>query len=562
MIQSTQSNLFEITALSAVDTYKLGHVDQLPEGVEYIYSNFTPRFDKHFAGKKNKYYDGKVVIAGIRTMVEFINRLWNETFFKVPLEDIIAEYTDLVAPFVTGEVTTKHVIALHNLGFLPVEIRALDEGLVVNTNIPVLTVCNTVAGFGWVVGFLEDLISAENWKVSTNATTARLYRKIMEAYATKMGVPLWFVNYQGHDFSLRGLGGIVDGSNSGQGHLMYFEGTDNLPAVNRIRKIYGDKYVGCSVSATEHLVSSSSILTSGIEDKQEAEAAFFKRYITEIYPSGICSYVSDTYDYWGFLENVLPEFVDVINARGNDANGMSKVVVRPDSGDPVHVVAGYRIGTPEEIYGKISDYPCSEEWLPEVACYNGRYYFVEYNKDHQGSVYDYDFCKEISMVEAIGTARWLKVVFGSTMNEQGYSVISDRIGIIYGDSITLDICSDILERLDELKIASSCVVFGIGSFTYNFNTRDSFGYAMKGTWCRVSGKDYAIFKDPKTSSSKKSARGLLSVVYDENDELRLFQNRTLEEACFDTELNPVFVNSTVNRRDSFAQVRERALKNL
>ena len=85
---------------------------------------------------------------------------------------------------------------------------------------------------------------------------------------------------------------------------------------------------------------------------------------------------------------------------------------------------------------------------------------------------------------------------------------------------------------------------------------------MKGTWCRVSGKDYAIFKDPKTSSSKKSARGLLSVVYDENNELRLFQNRTLEEACFDTELKPVFVNSTVNRRDSFAQVRERALKNL
>ena len=98
MIQSTQSNIFEITALSAVDTYKLGHVDQLPEGVQHIYSNFTPRFDKHFAGKKNKYYDGKVVVAGIRTMIEFINRLWNETFFKDPLEDVLDEYTDLVAP--------------------------------------------------------------------------------------------------------------------------------------------------------------------------------------------------------------------------------------------------------------------------------------------------------------------------------------------------------------------------------------------------------------------------------------------------------------------------------
>jgi nicotinamide phosphoribosyltransferase len=372
------SNLFEITALSAVDTYKLGHVDQLPEGVQYIYSNFTPRFDKHFAGKNNKYYDGKVVVAGIRTMIEFINRLWNETFFKVPLEDVLDEYTDLVASFVTGKVTTNHIIALHDIGFLPVEIRALDEGRVVNTNIPVLTICNTVAGFGWVVGFLEDLISAENWKVSTNATTARLYRKIMEAYATKMGVPLWFVNYQGHDFSLRGLSGIVDGSNSGQGHLMYFEGTDNLPAVNRIRKIYGDSYVGCSVSATEHLVSSSNILTSGIEDKQEAEAAFFKRYITEIYPSGICSYVSDTYDYWGFIENVLPEFVDVINARGNDANGMSKVVVRPDSGDPVHVVAGYRITTPDRVYNMLSEGHSEVEKLPDVIVCNNDYFIIEY----------------------------------------------------------------------------------------------------------------------------------------------------------------------------------------
>ena len=213
------------------------------------------------------------------------------------------------------------------------------------------------------------------------------------------------------------------------------------------------------LSATEHLVSSSNILTSGIEDKQEAEAAFFKRYITEIYPSGICSYVSDTYDYWGFLENVLPEFVDVIDARGNNANGMSKVVVRPDSGDPVHVVAGYRIASYDdlcEIFGRGEVYySCDVSKLPEVIEQNGEYFIVDYDCDRDGYIMGFDLTEKISMVEAIGTARWLKVIFGSTVNEQGYSVISDRIGIVYGDSITLDICSEILERLDELKIALS-----------------------------------------------------------------------------------------------------------
>lgn len=561
------TNFFKLTALSSVDTYKLGHVDQLPVNTDFIYSNFTPRFNKHFAGNGSEFYDGKIVVAGVRFMIEFINDLWNETFFNRDIEDVIAEYVDLVTPFVTGSPSISHIIQLHQLGYLPLEFRALPEGVVVNPGIPTITVCNTVRGFGWLVGFMEDIISAENWKPSTNATTARVYRKMLDFYAEKMGVPAFFVNYQGHDFSLRGLGGIVDGSNSGQGHLMYFEGTDNLPAANRIRKTYGDSYVGCSVSATEHLVSSSNILTAGITDKQEAEEYFFNRYITEIYPSGICSYVADTYNYWKFLSDVLPKFVDKIMQRGYDANGLSKVVIRPDSGDPVNVVCGYRIVSEFDPYIRecVGNYNFSykKEVLPEVVhTETGEYFMIEYTYDYTGEVYHYERGAQISEVEAIGTVRHLINVFGATVNDNGYLALNDRVGVIYGDSITIEICNEILMRLDDLNIASSAVVFGIGSFTYNFNTRDSLGYAMKGTWCRVDGNDFAIYKDPITSSSKKSAHGLLSVVIDEQNEYRLIQNRTLDQACMDTELRVVFRDSQVLLNESFADVRKRALANV
>lgn len=46
------------------------------------------------------------------------------------------------------------------------------------------------------------------------------------------------------------------------------------------------------------------------------------------------------------------------------------------------------------------------------------------------------------------------------------------MGLIYGDSITLARADEIMRRL-KLVSASSNVVFGVGSFTYQYNTRDT-----------------------------------------------------------------------------------------
>lgn len=112
----------------------------------------------------------------------------------------------------------------------------------------------------------------------------------------------------------------------------------------------------------------------------------------------------------------------------------------------------------------------------------------------------------------MGAVEVLDMIFGSTVNEAGYKVLNQRVGLIYGDSITLDRAQQIMIRLAKKGYASSNVVFGIGSYTYQYLTRDSFGFAIKATAGTVNGEFREIQKDPVTDSgTKKSACGYIRV---------------------------------------------------
>ena len=53
-------------AINYTDGYKTGHREQYPEGTNIVYSNFTPRSDKHAKGS-----DGEgVVVVGIQYMIQ------------------------------------------------------------------------------------------------------------------------------------------------------------------------------------------------------------------------------------------------------------------------------------------------------------------------------------------------------------------------------------------------------------------------------------------------------------------------------------------------------------
>lgn len=159
--------------------------------------------------------------------------------------------------------------------------------------------------------------------------------------------------------------------------------------------------------------------------------------------------------------------------------------------------------------------------------------------------------------EEKGSVEVLWEIFGGTVNAKGYKVLDPHVGLIYGDSITLERANEILRRLEAKGFASSNVVFGVGSFTYQYNTRDTFGFAMKATWGEVNGKGRTIFKEPKTDNGlKRSARGLLRVARDEQGELRLHDEQRWQQEQ-EGELKTRFLDGKLYHRQHFDDIRQR-----
>ena len=135
-------------------------------------------------------------------------------------------------------------------------------------------------------------------------------------------------------------------------------------------------------------------------------------------------------------------------------------------------------------------------------------------------------------------------------------MLNERVGLIYGDSITLERAQSILKGLSAKGFASNNLVFGIGSYTYNYLTRDTFGFAVKATWGQVNGVGRELFKDPVTDSGvKKSAKGLLRVEQAENG-FELFDQQSFEQENMGA-LQTVFENGQLLKECSLDQIRER-----
>ena len=504
---SKYSKMFVPEAVTAIDFYKSGHIFQYPNGSTEVSANFTPRSVKHLNIEKES-YDGKVVVFGLQaTVLYLLVGLFNETFFNVPLEKVLARYKRRMDTSLFTNFDVSHIEALHTLGYLPIRIKALPEGVKVKPGVPVFTIVNTLPDFYWVTNYLESVMSAEVWKKMVNATVASHYRGIFEKYAELTGAPKDFIYWQGHDFSFRGMSGLMDAALNGMAHLTSFFGTDTVPAIDAAEYYYNadaDKeIVGGSVPATEHSV----MCMGGMDD----ERATFKRLVTEIYPADIVSIVSDTWDFWNVINVTAPSLKSEIMSRKSNSPYMpsGKVVFRPDSGDPVKIICG----DPDAPEG-------SNEWK--------------------------------------GAVRILDEHFGHTLTEKGYKVLDSHVGLIYGDSITPKRATQILKNLVAMGYASCNCVFGIGSYTYNYSTRDSIGAAMKSTSGVVNGERRAIFKDPKTDNGvKKSARGLLRVEIVDG-EYTLFDDQTEAQEQLG-ELKVVFEDGELYNQTSLADIRKRLI---
>lgn len=555
---------FEQTALTSIDSYKLGHAAQYPAGTTKVYSNFTARSNKHFKQATSNH----IVWFGLQAFLEELNSIWQTTFFDKPIENIAKEFQELVAPFCGANAfDVSKIEALHKLGYLPLEIKALPEGTLVNIGVPVLTITNTVPEAYWLPNFLETCMSSELWKASTSATISYTYRKLIDKYADITAGSSEFVMWQGHDFSPRGMSGMQDAAKSGAGHLLSFTGSDNIPALKLVNDVYAGKntFIAGSVPATEH-----SVMCAG---GKENEVETFRRLL-KTYPAGVLSIVSDTWDFWNVITNTAQELKQEILDRKPDSLGLSKVVFRPDSGDPVEIICGDEIPVVDSVAEAVDHLveeeqtktPHGEQGSNEVQgifMLDGKYmqvvvsiFWNRYDKQYYYvDEYKLESVKEVQLTpEQKGAVQCLAEIFGTTTNAKGYKTLNSKVGLIYGDSITIERAEQILQRLADKGYASDNIVFGIGSYTFQYNTRDTFGFAMKATYVEINGEGVAIFKDPKTDDGvKKSAKGLLKVEgFNGNYRLVNDCNKQEEqEGCLQT----VFLNGVITRKQDFATIR-------
>lgn len=460
---------FKPNSLFYTDGYKVGHKRMLAPGTTKLYGTWIPRSIKHAPKGITK-----VVSFGQQLVWKWIHDEFKDNFFSLGSREAMKFIQD-ISLYLGLPYNGDHFEELHKLQHLPIKVKSLPEGIETDPNIPHMTFVNTVDGFAWLTLYLETIVSSLAWKSSTSATIALQYRRNCTEWVNKTdSTNLWLVDYLCHDFSARGLN-PHDMLSSGLGHATSFRGSDTLICIPGAKYYYNepeDQVCINSVNASEHSVSTTKIFTVG-------EKQMIVDWLKE-FPIGILSIVADTFDLWKLITEYLTdsEVKELILARDG------KLVIRPDSGDPVDIVCG-------KIFPK-------------------------------GCIID-----QKEKYEEQGIIELLWDIFGGTINSQGYKVLDPHIGAIYGDSINLDRQVEIYRRLESKGFASTNIVLGVGSFTYGFNTRDTFGFAAKGAWFEVEHyndmegkwrKSYNIYKDPITDDgTKKSLKGLVSVILEPLD---------------------------------------------
>ncbi|UKM62634.1 putative nicotinate phosphoribosyltransferase [Aeromonas phage P19] len=470
----------------SVDFYKWGHIDQYINGTELVISNLTPRSDRL---ANTIHGNGKMVFFGLQYTLQYMVEQWDQNFFSKSKEKVVKRFSRRVKNSIGkdhGDSMIKAIGDLHDLGYLPIEVRAIEEGNWINMGIPAFVVSNTKKEFFWLVNYLETFLSAMVWPMSNSAMVSAQYRKTSNKWAPMTGADDFWTLIANHCFAARGHRGIEDATISGMGQLLFSAGTDTGWAIDYIEDYYGansdEELIGCSVNAFEHATATQRIAYFRGLGFEHAERESLRRLFTETYPTGILSYVADSEDYYRLLSVDLLALKDEIEARQPDSNGLCKFVVRPDS-------------SPKTPYEVIMGDPEAED-----------------ENERKGSL------------------QILWDIFGGTVNEKGFRVLNPKVGIIYGEAIDGELQEKIYAGMAAAGWCVSNVLMGTGSWGFLKNaSRDSFSIAIKGTHSIVDGIDISMQKNPKTAlNSKKSARGRLRVEKVDGDYV-LFENQTADE---------------------------------
>lgn len=536
--------MFETNALLLKDFYKAVHCEMIPSNMVKSVSYFTPR------SSRVKMWDNGVVNFGLQAFCKtYLIDYFNKNFFNRPKEEVVEEYRKYMENTLgKGICDYTKIEKLHDLGYLPIEVISLPEGMIVPVHVPIFGITNTHPDFAWLGQALESLISAEMWYPMVCATVGHTYREVVDYWYNKTcenNVPR---RRALGNFDFRGDQGLDAALKAGSAWCLSFVNTATVPVVPYLEKNYNcdceKEEVGFGAVSTEHFVmcSNSAKDTAENPDYEYAdidpyrERIFLKKLLTELYPNTSFSCVCDSYDYWNVVENILPTLKDeILNHNGC-------FLVRGDSGDCVKVVT--------ETVFKLWD------------------------------------------------------IFGGTVNSKGYKVLNPHVKALYGDSITIQRADKIYSILEENGFAAQNVSLGVGSFSMHCIeeitdmtvrnyvpatdgctsvevttgeatilspfTRDTFSMAIKAVYAEFLNEDGTItkmpvFKDPKTDRTsgggnfKKSQKGCCSVIWKDkwNKETTYVDGLNWEESMQDTLMETIFKDGKMVKEETLSEIRNR-----
>lgn len=488
--------LIDYNPLLCLDFYKTCHAEQYPKGLTKMVSYYTPRMSRLPDTEK-------VTMFGLQAFIkEYLIEAFNKYFFGVPFDEVLAEYKRVLNNTIgTNGVGEERLKKLHELGYLPLQIRAVPEGTRTNIRVPQIEISNTHPEFVWLVNSIETMLSCTMWHTQVSAEVGYRYREIVDRYAEKTCDASVIPERLLGDFSMRGQESVESATKSSAAFCLSFLNTATVPAILWLEKNYNcdcsREPVAYGALSTEHSVMCSNFAVDGDEVTQ------IRRLLTEVYPHQSFSMVSDSYDYWNLVEKVLPQLKDEILHHDGCLS------IRGDSGDPVGIVTATVI----------------KLWNIFGGTVNSKGYKVL--NPHVKAIYG----------DSITPQRCEEIY--SILEKNGFAA----------NNVSLGVGSFSMECLETIS--------DDGSKQYSPYTRDTFGIAVKATYAEdTDGNPIMIYKNPKTDTGhfKKSQRGCCRV-YKTDSGYSYEDGLTWSDSQDNNELQTVFKDGQFVRQFPLREIR-------
>ena len=483
--------MYNNNILTLTDSCKTSHWKQYPKGTTKVYSYLESRGGKFkstvFYGLQiilKKYFTGQVVTE---EKIKRAKKLWEAH----------------LGPGFFNEAGWRHILEKHN-GYLPIRIKAVPEGTSVPVSNVLAVVENTDPEVPWLTNYIETIL-LQVWYPITVCTLSHEIKKVLIDYLKKTTdydseKINSIVSFMLHDFGYRGASSVESAGIGGSAHIVNFMGTDTVAALEYVMEYYNtDNVMAFSIPASEH----STITSWGSENEVKA----FENML-DSYPTGLVACVSDSFDiiracreYWG---GQLKE--KILNRNG-------RLVIRPDSGDPVQTL------------------------------------------------------------KAVFKVLWEQ--FGGEINSKGFKVLHPNVRVIQGDGVNYESIGQICEMMIQEGFSVENIAFGMGGALLQKVDRDTQKFAFKCSSIIINGEEIDVRKNPieinergeRVESFKKSKAGRLKLIEDDsfdgagNDSPNYHTHEHSTDETGD-QLVEVFLNGELMKEWTFEEIRERANQSL